>query len=125
MSYPHEPFADRRERLAGEIARQRRELAYAYTNLAKPIHYAEYGLRGFGFLRKNTWVFTVVPAVLSIGSTLLGLRKLKSSGPKLSPRQIQKMESRAPKSLMGHAVKWGGHGMKLFRLYRRIRRFIP
>jgi hypothetical protein len=123
MSASHEPFADRRERLAAEITRQRSQLAYAYHNLQKPIHYAEYGLSSFGFLRKNTWVFAAAPAVFSIASTLFGLRKLKSSRP--SPRRRQSMEAEArPKGLLGHAAKWGGHGLRLFRLYRRVRPFL-
>ena len=55
MSLRHEDFSERRGLLSAEIARQRGELAEAYRNLEKPIHYAEYGLRGFGFLRKNPW----------------------------------------------------------------------
>jgi len=125
MNFPNESFADRRVRLAAEIARQRTELAYTYRNLERPIHYAEYGLRGFGFLRKNSWVFMAAPAVVSIASTLFGLSKAKSS-PRLSRRQRRSLEAEVrPKGLLGHAMKWGGHGWKLFRLYRRIRRFIP
>jgi hypothetical protein len=122
MKYPNESFADYRERLAAEIARQRTELAYAYHNLEKPIHYAEYGLRGFGFLRKNSWVFVAAPAVFSIASTLFGLKKQKSPQP--PPRQRQNIEN-LPKGLAGHVVKWGGHGWRLFKLYRRIRTYLP
>ena len=57
MSQDHENFAERRGILSAQIARQRGELAEAYRNIEKPIHYAEYGMRGFGFLRKNPWVF--------------------------------------------------------------------
>jgi hypothetical protein len=122
MNRRHENFAERRGLLAAEIARQRGELAEAYRNLEKPIHYAEYGLRGFGFLRKNSWVFVAVPAVFSIASTVLGLKKKKSSKPMPSPRQG--MEAR-PKGILGHAVKWGGHGWKAFQFYRRVRRYFP
>jgi hypothetical protein len=122
MSLRHENFAERRGLLAAEIARQRGELAEAYRNLEEPIHYAEYGLRGFGFLRKNPWVIAAVPAVVSIGSTLLGLKKKISSHP--LPRQRQSIEAR-PKGVLGHAVKWGGHGWRAFQFYRRVRRYFP
>jgi hypothetical protein len=122
MNFPNETFAARRERLAAEIERQRVELVHAYRNLEKPVHYAEYGLRGFGFLRKNAWVFTAVPAVLSIGSTLLGLKKIASL--KGSPRQRQSMEPRVRvKGLRGTALKFAGHGWRLFKIYRRVRPF--
>jgi hypothetical protein len=120
MNFSNESFASRRERLALEIERQRTELAFAYRNLEKPIHYAEYGLRSFGFLRKNTWVFTAVPAVFSITSTLFGLKKIVSL--KAEPRQRKNME-RPVKGFSGHALKWAGHGWRLFRLYRRVRPF--
>ena len=122
MNFPNESFADRRVRLAAEIARQRTELAYTYRNLERPIHYAEYGLRGFGFLRKNSWVFMAAPAVVSIASTLLGLRKAKSSKP--APRQRQSIKDQ-PKGWKKHVVTWGGHGWRLFKLYRRVRRYFP
>jgi hypothetical protein len=123
MNLPDESITERRVRLAGEIARQRTDLGRAYRNLEKPIHYAEYGLRGFGFLRKNSWVIAAVPATVSIVSTLIGLRK-QSKALKLSPRQRQKIESEArPKGLLGHVLKVGGHGWRLFKLYRRVRPF--
>jgi len=117
-----EDFTEHRRQLAARIARQRGELAEAYRNLEKPIHYAEYGLRGFGFLRKNSWVFAAAPAVVSIASTLLGLKQKKSSKP--APSQRQSIEARS-KGIVGHAVKWGGHGVRLFKLYRRIRTYLP
>lgn len=118
MNLPHENLSERRGLLAAEIARQRGELAEAYRNIEKPIHYAEYGLRGFGFVRKNPWVFVAVPAVLSVASTLLGLRKKKSPEP--SPVQRQNIENQT-KGWKKHALTWGGHGWRLYKLYRRIR----
>lgn len=120
MSLRHENLAERRGLLSAEIARQRGELAEAYHNIAKPIHYAEYGMRGFGFFRKNSWVFAAVPAVFSIASTLLSLRKGKSGRP--LPRQSQRIEA-PPKGVLGHALKWSGHGWRLFKIYRRLRHF--
>src|SRR5271168_124145 len=92
MNSSDETITERRVRLAGEIARQRMELAQAYRNLEKPIHYAEYGLRGFGFLRKNPWVFAAVPAAFSIASTLFSLRKRKT------PRTASVQHPTVPKS---------------------------
>jgi hypothetical protein len=118
MSLDHETFAERRGLLAAQIARQRGELTEAYHNLEKPIHYAEYGLRGFGFLRKNPWVIAAVPAVFSIASTLFGLKKQKSPKPEPS---LRKSIENQPKGLTGHLVKLGGHGWRLYKLYRRVR----
>ena len=130
MNPEGESMDQRRARLAAEIARQRGEFAVAYQNLSRPIHYAENAMRGFGFLRQNPWIITTVPAVFSIASTLMGLRKEKTAPKarsKLSLRERRELEEleRKPRSLLGHAVKWGGHGWKLFKTYRRLRRFIP
>jgi hypothetical protein len=118
----YEDWAERRRHLIAQIARQRGELADAYRNLEKPIHYAEYGLRGFGFIRKNPWVFAAAPAVFSIASTLFGLKKQKPSKPEPSPR---KSIENKPKGLTGHLVKLGGHGWRLYKLYRRVRTYLP
>ena len=113
-------LAERRAILTAQIAHQRSELGDAYRNLEKPIHYVEYGMRGFGFLRQNTWVFLAVPAVFSVASTLLGLRKTKRVRPSLG--QYQSLEKR-PRTLTGHVVRLGGFGWKLFQFYRRVRPF--
>ena len=115
-------FAARRELLAAEIARQRRELAHAYANLEKPIHYAEYGLRGFGFLRANPWIFAAVPAAFSIFSMMFSMGKKQSPKPAAPPRQIT--ESRM-KGMQQAIVTWGGHGWRLYQLYRRVRHLFP
>jgi hypothetical protein len=122
MSLPHENFAERRGLLAAQIARQRGELAEAYRNLEKPIHYAEYGMRGFGFLRQNPWVFVAVPAVVKLASTFLGLKQKKSAKPAPSPRQ--RAENR-PKGWKKHVVTAGRNGWRLFQLYRRLRSYLP
>ena len=126
MSIPGESIDQRRAHLAAMIARQRGDLAQAYGNLQKPIEYGEKGLQAFGFLRKNPWVLTVVPAVFSISGTLIGLWKGKPA-PKPSRSQHQEFErlEHRPKGFVGHAMKWGGHGFRLFKLYRRVRRFLP
>jgi len=113
-------FATRREQLAMEIARQRGELAQAYRNLEKPIHYAEFGMRGFGFIRQNPWIFAAAPALVSILSSLFGLRKKKSS--KSAPSQEQNIHAEKPK---GRIKVWTGRAWELYQLYRRVRSFLP
>lgn len=122
MSPSHENLAERRGLLAAQIARQRGELAEAYRNLEKPIHYAEYGMRGFGFIRQNPWVFVAVPAVVKLASTLLGVKQKKSSQP--APRPRQRAENR-PKGWKKHVVTVGRNGWRLFQLYRRLRTYLP
>ncbi len=126
MNLPEQSGGPRHTRLVAEIARQRIDLAGAYHNLEKPIHYAEYGLRGFGFLRQHTWVFVAVPAVLKIGSLLLGIRKGAPVRPASAPSQRQNIETaRQPKGFTGHALKWGALGWRLFKIYRRVRTYLP
>ena len=116
MSTSPDDFAARRALLSAQIARQRGDLAQAYLDLKKPIHYAEYGLRGFGFLRNNPWVFVAVPAAFSIFSTLFGLRKSKA--PKPEPRQSLEPKKAGFKN---NLVTWAGHAWRLYQLYRRVR----
>jgi len=122
IELPEEDFETRSARLTAEIARQRGELVVAYRSLEKPIHYAEYGLRGFGFLRANPWIFAAVPAVFSIASTLLGMRKRKVS--RSEPSQHQIIEHR-PKGFKNTVVVLGRGALQLYQLYRRVRSFIP
>jgi len=127
MSEATETMTERRVRLAGEIARQRTELAKAYRDLEKPIHYAEYGLRGFGFLRQNPWVFAVVPAAFSIGANVWKVRQ-GTKEPKLSARQKKILEviEKKPKNFAGRVMQLGRYGWKLLKLYRRVRPyFLP
>ncbi len=125
MNFPRETIEQRRIQLAAQIARQRSELAFCYKNLEKPIHYAEYGLRGFGFIRKNTWVLTAVPAALSVASTLLGMRKLLSgknaAASILKEEKLARKAAPKAKGAAGFAAKYAGYGWQLFQLYRRVR----
>jgi hypothetical protein len=121
MSEEYGSFEEKRRHLIADIARQRGELAQAYQSLEKPINYAQSGLRGLSFLQQNSWIFVAVPAVFRIIGIFSGLRKEKSVKP--PPRPRQSTEERRPKGFVGHAVKWGGHGWKLFKIYRRVRHY--
>jgi hypothetical protein len=123
-----ETLTQKQRRLADDIARQRGEFAQAYQNLQTPIRYGEQALRGFGFLRQNPWVLTVVPAAFSITSSIIGMfrrRPVKSSTRRAKgfARDAERDTERESKSLAGHVMKWGGHGWRLFRLYGRARKF--
>jgi hypothetical protein len=136
MSDATESLDQRRAHLIAEIARQRGELAVSYKNIAKPIQYFEYGMRGFGLLRQNPWIFSVVPAAVTITTALVGaVRTPKPAAePKLSmlekitrsraARKAEKIETKAQKSLLGHAMHWGGRGLKFYRVYKKVRKFL-
>lgn len=113
-------FVTRRDQLASEIARQRGELARAYLNLEKPIHYAEYGMRGFGFIRSNPWIFAAVPAAFSIARTIFGGKKKGTS--KTSSGQEQNLQGEKNKRPL---QVWTNRAWQLYQLYRRVRSFIP
>ena len=130
----HETLGEKQRRLAGEIARQRSQLAGAYRDIAKPILYTEYGLRGMGFLRQNPWILTIVPASLSTTSSVLAIIRAFTKG-KVEPkkakwfdraeREVERDTKGDKKSLLNHALKWSGHGWKAFKIYRRIRKYFP
>ncbi len=134
MSAERESLAHKQARLAGEIARQRDALAGAYRDIAKPILYTEYGLRGFGFLRQNPWILTIVPATFSTTTTLLTLIRMLRAPKAPAPRKFkwfgrdaeketERAVKRETKGIAGHLMKWGGHGWKAFRLYNKARKF--
>src|SRR5271170_2916876 len=107
-----EDLAERRRHLIAEIARQRGELAEAYRNLEKPIHYAEYGMRGFGFLRSNPWIFVAVPAIFGLVRNFIG------GGKKPSAKASQEQgRGEKPKSLF---KVWTGRAMQAYRFYHRV-----
>jgi hypothetical protein len=134
MSTEKESLAQRQARIAADIARQRGELAEAYRDLAKPLLYTEYGLRGMGFLRQNPWVLTIVPAAFSVTTSAVGLVRAVTGKPEarkfsIFGREAEKEAKRAAKresrGIGGHMLHWGGRGWKIFKLYRRIRKFLP
>ncbi len=134
MSAENESPSQKRARLTAEIARQRTQLAAAYRDIAKPVLYTEYGLRGMGFLRQNPWILTIIPAGLSSTTSALAIFRYFLPGktePKKAKwfgraeRETEREAKRGKKSFTDHAVKWGRHGWKAFRLYRRFRKFLP
>ena len=126
MSEFDTPTTQERAHLIAQIARQRGELVDAYRNLAKPLEYTESGMRGFAFLRSNPWVLTIVPAAFTITSSIISV--VRNKPPKVSPRPRKELErdvERERKGFAHHAAKWGGRGWRLFKLYRRVRKFLP
>jgi hypothetical protein len=137
MSLPEEEdFETRRQRLVGEIARQRVDLVDAYRQLEKPIRYTEYGMKGFAFIRQNQWLLTAAPALLgsipsifNLVSMALGRGKKKRNVP--VQRQAASAEAAAPNatkkiSRVGQALMGGvEQGLRAYNLYRRVRSLIP
>ena len=134
MSVENETLAEKQRRLAADIARQRTQLAAAYRDIAKPILYTEYGLRGVGFLRQNPWILTIVPASLSTTTSLIAIirnfiptkdapEKAKWFG--RAEREAERDVKRDKKTIANKLMKWGGHGWKAFRIYRRVRKYFP
>jgi hypothetical protein len=125
MSTGKSEFQERREEISAQIARQRTELAQAFRNLETPIHYAETGLKGFGFLRNNPWIFMATPAVFSMAVTALGWvagKKSPRSSKQQQPRQQQQLPvENEPKGLKKHVAIWGGRAWQAYQLYRRVR----
>jgi hypothetical protein len=122
LSAPQDNFESRRELLAAQIAQQRVELAQAYRRLEKPLHYAESGLRGAGFIRNNPWIWVAAPALFSFLLTNFGRKQKKSSQPQSNQGQPSGDE---PKGIKKHAVVWGGRAWQLYQLYRRVRHLLP
>ncbi|HEX4139018.1 MAG TPA: hypothetical protein VHY09_01630 [Candidatus Methylacidiphilales bacterium] len=134
MSADHETLAEKQRRLAGDIARQRTQLAAAYRDIAKPVLYTEYGLRGLGFLRSNPWILTVIPAGLTTTNSVIAIIRNFIPG-KAAPKKAKwfgnaKSEAardvkRGKKTIADHARNLAGHGWKAFKIYRRVRKFFP
>ena len=138
MSADNETLAEKQRRLAGDIARQRTQLAGAYRDIAKPILYTEYGLRGMGFLRSNPWILTIIPASLSTTTSVLAIIRAFTTGKALpkkakwfggagrdAEREVERDVKRGKKTIAENLIKWGRHGVKAFSIYRRVRKFFP
>ncbi len=134
MSADYETLAEKQRRLAADIARQRTQLAGAYRDIAKPILYTEYGLRGMGFLRSNPWILTIVPAGLSTTTSLIAIIRnfipakyapKKAKWFNQATREAKRDVKREGKSVTDHLLHWGGHGWKAYKIYRHFRKFLP
>jgi len=136
MSLPlEEDFETRRQRLVGEIARQRVDLIEAYRQLEKPIRYTEYGMKGLAFIRQNQWLLTAAPALLGSIPSIFNLvsmafgKKKKKAAP--IPRSAPPLETTAPTttkkiSRVSQALMGGvEQGLRAYNLYRRVRSLIP
>ena len=128
---PDESMDQRRARLAADIARQRGDLTTAYRNLHKPIEMGESGLRVLGFMRQNAWMFSAVSSSISAVTFLFGVRDMISG--KSSKAAIAKerkaverdLERKKSKSLVDHALHWGGHGWRVYKIYNRVKKYLP
>ncbi len=127
-----ESIDQRRARLTADIARQRGDLATAYRNLHKPIELGESGQRAFGFLRQNAWIFTAVPASINVITFLFGVKEMvtgksaaKAAAAKERKAAEREFERKRSKSLVDHALHWGGHGWRVYKIYNRIKKYIP
>jgi hypothetical protein len=132
LEQARESMDQRRARLTAEIARQRADLGNAYRNLHKPIQMGESGLRAFGFMRQNAWIFSAIPASLNVVTFLFGLREMisgksaaKAAAAKERRALEREVERKAPKSLLGHAMHWGGHGWRVYKIYNRVKKYLP
>src|SRR5271167_3468553 len=114
MNSSKEEFAERRRQLAARISRQRTEFSEAYARLEQPIHYAEYGMRGFGFLRSNPWIFALIPAVVSAATFYFNWRRNKSAPPEVEA---------GPKPARGFFKTWFGRAAGAYQFYRRMKPF--
>jgi len=127
-----ESMAQRRARLTHEISRQRADLATAYRNLHKPIEMGESGLRVLGFMRQNAWIFTAVPASINIVTFLFGVKEMvlgksaaKAAAAKERKALEREVERKKSRSLVDHALHWGGHGWRVYKIYNRVKKYIP
>jgi hypothetical protein len=128
-------YTERRVQLARQIAGQRRELAEAYRDLGKPIFYAQSGIKGVQMVRENAWLIALAPSVIGIVSGLLGLRK--KDAPKRGLFDIWKKKAGASEEEAAEIASGArrharpllrrliGHGVTAFKIYRRVRPFIP
>jgi len=112
---------ERRADFTNLIARQRHELGAAYANLAQPLHYAELGLRGFGFIRQFPWIVVLAPTLLSAVFSSLGFLLRRGEPAKLSRKELREIEEgiRRPRST---AMIWVGRGLKLLQFAFKLRR---
>ena len=132
LEQDRESIAQRRARLAADIARQRSEFAVAYRNLHKPIEMGESGLRVLGFMRQNAWIFNAVSTSISTVTFLFGVKEMvtgKSAAKAAAAKERKALEREAERkksrSLVDHALHWGGHGWRVYKIYNRVKKYLP
>ena len=128
MKLSHDLF-HRRQVLIAQIESQRLELAQAYRQLEKPIHYGEQALKGFGFLRRNPWVAMAAPGVTSllfsgIGFLLRRGKPVVKAEPVSREHIIEALRAEEAKTKKPMR-KYLGYAIKAFQLYRRFRPLVP
>jgi hypothetical protein len=134
VSLPHVRFQDRREKIAGQIAQQRHELAEAYRDLGKPLKYTQAAVKGVQVIRENAWLLALSPSVVGLVFSFLGWKKEKPT-PKLfgffkrkkaAPTvAIEEEEGKAVRKAKPLVQRLIGHGVTAVKLYRKLRPFLP
>jgi hypothetical protein len=138
MKLSKESLATRRENISRQIARQRTELAEAYRDLGRPLQYTQVGIKGLQMLRQNAWLISLSPSLVGVATSLYGLatgRKKSGSLPSWLPFGKKKATASVKKGVEEeHELsrkasplikKWLGHGVSAFRLYRKVRPYLP
>ena len=116
--------------LVGKISLQRAELAAAYRELEKPLHYVEVGMRGFGFLKRYPWITVAAPSVVSMLLSVLGFvrRQGQPTKRKLDEeqrRELHQLVEQVAERRRQPVARWLGYGLQAFRAYRQVRRLLP
>ena len=124
-------LSDKRQKLSEQIARQRTELAVAYRGLIKPFQYADTSVVALNALRKNGWLISMAPSVVSLVFSFFGwekkgkpslLGRLRGNTKGAAKEESVKQVSRAGKPL----ARWGARAWSAFQVYRKVRPyFLP
>ena len=118
----------RRRQLMEDIFKQRIDFANAYRDLGKPLEYTQKTVVGLKMLQQNAWLIALAPTAVNLLFSTFGWKKaprgnllgrLFGGERRAFQRQAQREAHAAKKPLM----RWLGHGWRLFRIYRRVRRF--
>lgn len=130
MNLAKESLALKRQHLSHQIALQRTELAHAYRGLAKPLEYTQKVIVGAQALKQNAWLVALLPSVVSLGFSFFGWKKKGRAGLLgllgLSQEEEKlKLEREAAAKAKRPIMKLLGHGWSLFKIYRRVRRYMP
>ena len=133
MSPSKSELAARRERLSKQIAGQRTMLAEAYRDLGKPLQYTQTAVKGVQMLRQNAWLLALSPVAVKLAFSFLGWKKVEKGRPGLLSffrkgnagtvvEDDARAASRRARPLLTRLL---GHGVSAFKIYRRVRPFIP